>query len=71
MTYCVGLCLEDGLACLPILQGNLHVTVEPARSQQGRIQKFRTIRRSNHEHAVGRFDAIHFCQDLIDDRVGV
>jgi hypothetical protein len=40
--------------------------IEPARSQQRRIEHVRTVRRRDEDHALVRLESVHFAKELIE-----
>ena len=40
--------------------------IEPARSQQRRIEHIRTVGRRDEDHALVRLEAVHFDEELIE-----
>ena len=58
--------LQDGNT--PLFGGTVDcdVSVEAARSQQGRVQHIRPVRRRQHNHGFRLQEAIHFTEDLIE-----
>ena len=56
---------EDGGAFPEVRQRDLDLAVEPARPQQRGVERLRTIRRREHDHARGGFEAVHFREHLV------
>ena len=43
--------------------------LKPATAHESRVQHFRTVRRSDNNDTIERFDTIHTGEQLIDDPV--
>ena len=56
----LGMNFEDFLTSLEIRKLYRYTAVETARTQQGRIQRFRTVGRSQDDNTCVGFEAIHF-----------
>ena len=57
--------LKDLLTSRKIRRLNRHLTVKTARTQQGRIQNIRTVRRRNQDDVGVRIETIHLNQQLV------
>ena len=58
--------LENRLATQNVRPIDQHVTIEPARSQQGRIQCFRSVRGRNDDGPAVGAEAVHLDQQRIE-----
>src|SRR3989344_4291327 len=51
--------LENLLASADVRQRHVHLAVETARAQQGRVEHVRTVGRGNDDNALGAFETVH------------
>ena len=58
--------LQDLLAPADVGQRHDHLPVEPARTQQRRIEHVGTVGRRDHDHARIRFETVHFDEQLVE-----
>ena len=58
--------LQDGGSLAEVRQRDLHLSVEPARPKQGRVEDLRPVRRRHDHHAGGLVEPVHLRQQLIE-----
>ena len=57
---------EDAFAALDVRTIDDHAAVEPAGTQQRRIEHVRTVGRGHEDDAFVRFEAVHLDQQLVE-----
>lgn len=58
--------LHDVFATANVRQTDIHLTVETTRTQERLVEHVGTVRRSDHDNAGIRFEAVHFHEHLIE-----
>ena len=56
---------QDRLSAGAVRRRHRHSPVEPAWTQQRRVEHLRSVRRPEHDHVGGRVETVHLRQDLI------
>ena len=56
---------EDFFAAFEVWQLHRHAAVKTTRTRQRRVQRFRTVRRRQNNHAAVVLETIHLCEQLV------
>ena len=57
---------QDGAPLGPVGQRDEHLTVEPARAAQRRIEGIRPVGGGQHDHAAGLLESVHLGEQLVE-----